>query len=275
MNPCIMGQSLRELPLTYLDLETTGLAPAQGHRICEIALLRVCHHTIESSYTTLINPQRPIDPGAFAVNRITSNMLEHAPLFSAIVDTITHITHDTVLIAHNAPFDIAFLHKELHLLGYPMPDNPVIDTLILARQLIGNKSHSLQALARYWGVPTPTHRAMSDVITLRGIFAHLLDLMDGLEITTLEHILRYQRGLLPGDPEPTPPPLIAQAIQEHRLLRITYRSRSSPYTHQRIIRPLELAVARGELFLRAYCHLRKDMRSFAIKKIEMMRLEGE
>jgi DNA polymerase-3 subunit epsilon len=94
--------------------------------------------------------------------------------------------------------------------------------------------------------------------------------MDELQVRTLGEVLRYQRGLLPGEPELVAPPLIAQALKEKRQLRIIYNSVSTPIAHERIIEPLELAKIRGKLYLRAYCHLRKDNRSFALDKIESM-----
>lgn len=265
------GQHIKELPLAFFDLETTGLSAAQGHRICEIALLRVRDGSIEQRYTTLINPRRPVEPQAFAVNGISPSMVQDAPTFETVIDSLLDILHGTVIVAHNAPFDISFLACELTRAGRTTPINPVIDTLVLSRQLLpARPSHSLHALSTDLRLHTPDHRAMSDVLALRGLFDHLLVLMDELQVRTLGEVLRYQRGLLPGEPELVAPPLIAQALKEKRQLRIIYNSVSTPIAHERIIEPLELAKIRGKLYLRAYCHLRKDNRSFALDKIESM-----
>lgn len=269
----ISGQPLEELPLAFLDLETTGLTLVHGHRICEVALLRVRGNVEEHRYSTLVNPHRPIEAQAFAVNGISRDMLRTAPSFETIVNNILEALDGAVLIAHNAPFDISFLSREFDLLGLPTLTNPTIDTLVLARQLMPHRqSHSLTALAQSLHLHTPDHRAMSDVLALQGLFEHLIQLLKTTGITTLEEVLRYQRGLLPGDPELIAPPLISKAIQEKKLLRIIYTSVSTPNHHERVVRPIELARVRGKIYLRAYCYLRKDQRSFALDKIDFMEL---
>lgn len=268
----ILGQPLHVLPVTLFDVETTGLLPAHGHRVCEVALLRVRGNVVEARFETLIDPQRPLDPGAFAVNGISLEILHNAPCFMTIADRLLELIDDTVLVAHNAPFDVAFLTHELELLGYPAPLNPVLDTLTLARRLLRHQSYSLSALAGDLGLPRPVHRAMSDVLTLQGLFAHLVTHLAEQGITTLGDILRRQRGLLPDEPEPVPPPLIEQALREGRRLRIVYCSRTTTVPVERVIKPIELTQGRSGVFLRAYCYLRNDLRAFALNKIEAMEL---
>jgi DNA polymerase-3 subunit epsilon len=263
-----VGQPINTLPLSFLDVETTGLVPVHGHRICEVALIRTCGDTVETTYNTLVNPRRPIEAGAFAVNRISPDMLRDAPGFDMVVEHVLKAIEGSVIIAHNAPFDMAFMTNELQLLGYPPPDNPVIDTLVLARSLLSSHtSHSLPSLSRSLGLSTPNHRAMSDVVALRGLFTHLVNLLAQQGIENLDDIARYQRGLMPGDPEPVPPPIIEQALRQRQRLRIAYRSQNSGLT-ERTIQPIELALVRGTVHLRAYCYLRKALRSFVLARIE-------
>lgn len=268
----MLGQPLDALPLTFLDLETTGLAPAQGHRVCEVALLRVRGDQVEQRLATLVDPERHSDPQAFAVNQISPEMLDGAPHFAEVAGQVLAVLQGSVLIAHNAPFDLAFLRNELARLDLPPPDNYVIDTLALARRLLRRSSYSLQTLAHDLGLAAPNHRAEADVRALRGLFAYLVRQLAEQEIATLDALLRYQRGLLPGQPEPVPPPLIDQALRERRCLRIIYRSRSSPEPLERTIQPLELTQESKGVYLRAYCYLRDDLRVFAIAKIEAMEL---
>jgi DNA polymerase-3 subunit epsilon len=265
-------QALDALPLVFFDVETTGLFPSQGHRICEVALLRVCNGVIQSRFNTLVDPQRPIEARAFAVNRISADLLRDAPPFAQIAGMVQELLDDAVVIAHNAPFDMAFLGCELTLLGRPLPANPVLDTLVLARRLLRRHSYSLQALSRDLGLSPPNHRAMSDVWALYGLFRYLAEQLAALGITALGDVLRYQRGLFPEQPDPVQPPLITQALRERRQLRIIYRSRSSPEPTERYIYPLELTQERSGVFLRAFCFLRDDWRSFALDKIEVMEL---
>lgn len=203
----MMNQPITAVPLVFLDVETTGLKLRDGHRICEVALLRVCGRVVEDRYTTLVDPLRPLDPRAAAVNGISTDMLRDAPIFDDIADQVVALLSGAVLVAHNADFDMGFLSGEFQFLGRSLPSLPVIDTLTLARQLLpGYVSHSLPSLSRVLRLPTPSHRAMSDVLALQGLFCHLVGLLSDRGVTTLGEVLRFQRGLRPGDPEPVAPP---------------------------------------------------------------------
>ncbi|MCU0491432.1 MAG: exonuclease domain-containing protein [Chloroflexaceae bacterium] len=269
----MVGQPVQRLPLVFVDLETTGLFPGQGHRVCEVGLLRV-EHTHETSFSSLVQPERELESRAAAINGITPEMLTNAPRFAAVANEVLALLRGGVLVAHNAPFDVGFLEAELRYLGLPPPAMPVLDTLVLARRLLQRPSYSLRALSAEFGLHPPTHRAMADVLALRGLFAQLLALLAARQIENLSDVLRFQRGLLPGQPEPEGPPLINQAILEGRLLRIVYLSRSSPVPLERVIRPYELTAESSGIYLRAFCYLRNDIRSFALTKIELIELVG-
>jgi DNA polymerase-3 subunit epsilon len=273
--PDILRQPLHALPLTFLDVETTGLHPDGGHRVCELAILRVEPDGSEQAFDSLVNPKRPIEPGAFAVNRISAEMLEDAPCFAGVADALLAMLHGSVLVAHNAPFDVRFLQSELAQLARPALHIHTIDTLVLSRRLLQRSSHSLPALASDLHLDPPSHRAMQDVLTLRGVFTYLYDRLRSQEITRLGDVLRLQRGLSPGQPEPVPPPLIAEALQRQVCLRIVYRTRGSPKAEERIVRPYDVVQERRGLHLRAYCYLRNERRTFIIDKIEAMELIEE
>ena len=260
--------SLAAIPLAFLDFETTGLMPRRGDRVCEVALQRIVGGIVDISYSTLVDPQRPLSERSFAVNRITPEQLASAPTFSAIAAELRAALVGTAIVAHNAPFDLEFLHAELALAGQPPLHVPAIDTLAIARRVFPRRpSHSLAALAAALGSPPPSHRAMDDVLALRVVFDHLVAELAPLGITTLGDMLRYGRGLRPGDPEPEAPAPIAEALRSGKLLRIEYASRSTPQPTERLIRPIEIASGNGTLFLRAYCFLREDLRAFIIEKI--------
>lgn len=266
-------QPLRELPLAFFDLETTGLDRAAGHRICEIAVLRVEAGAEVGRLDSLVNPGRLLDPPAAAVNGLSDADLATAPPFADLLAPVVALLDGAVLVAHNLPFDLAFLNDELARAGLPPFDGPCLDTLVLARRLLRLRSYSLGALADAFALPTPSHRAMSDVLALQGLFAHLATLMAERDMRTLEDALRLERGLLPGVPDPAVPPLVAQAISEGRLLRIIYQSRGRPEPLTRVIEPHYLTQEHSGIFLRAFCHLRHDIRAFALAKIASMELE--
>lgn len=268
----MLAQRLTSMTVTLLDLETTGLNPAHGHRVCEVALLRMRGNTAELRYESLVNPQRPLDAQAAAVNGLSTAMLHNAPTFATIADTVQDIIGTSVLVAHNAPFDLAFLNHEWARLGWPRLSNTVLDTLPLTRRLLPLPSYSLPALAHALGLVKPGHRAMQDVLTLAQLFQALCVELAERGVVTLEDVLRFERGLLPGQPEPEAPPLVVQALHEQRCLRIRYRSRSTPTAVDRTIQPMALVQERHRVLLRAFCHLRNDMRVFALDKIETMEL---
>jgi len=104
-----------EVTFTVLDVETTGLNPQYGDRVCEIALLRCEGGRELGRFHSLVDPGRPISPGAFAVNRIRDEDLIGAPLFADIASTVLEMLGNSVLVAHNAPFDLGFLGSELNI----------------------------------------------------------------------------------------------------------------------------------------------------------------
>ncbi|MGD9148569.1 MAG: exonuclease domain-containing protein, partial [Anaerolineae bacterium] len=134
---------LTEIPFALFDVETTGLSPAYGHRVCEVACLRLCDGVELGRFESLVDPGRPVTAGAFAVNQITSQMLVDAPLFETIAPALLALMEDAALVAHNAPFDLGFLAKELEFAGLSPPEGPVVDTLALSRRIYSYGSHSL------------------------------------------------------------------------------------------------------------------------------------
>ncbi|MCX5657775.1 MAG: 3'-5' exonuclease [Candidatus Omnitrophica bacterium] len=100
---------LKDKKLAFLDVETTGLSPLCGDCICEVAILSCNGGEIENEFSSLINPRIPVSPGAYAVNRISENMLRRAPLFSEVAMDILKLLKDRIIVCHNAGFDLGFL----------------------------------------------------------------------------------------------------------------------------------------------------------------------
>ena len=270
--PLDLELPLSEVPLVFLDLETTGLTIADGHRVCEVALVAVRGKIEQARMTLLIDPEREFDPQAAAVNGLNIAMLRGAPRFAEAANSILATIGNGLIVAHNAQFDLAFMNYELSFLGRPPLTNLTLDTLSLARRLLRRASYSLKALATDLGLPHPTHRALDDVLALQGVYDHLVELLAAQGVTSLGDALRFERGLRPGEPEIELPPLISQALSEQRRLQIIYSSRSTPMPTRRMIRPLGLTREHSGIFLRAYCFLRNDLRTFALAKITMMEL---
>lgn len=171
--PAIGVPRIVETPYVAGDVETTGLSAADGHRVCEIALLRFLRGTVVDSLVSLVNPLRPIDPGASAVNGITDKMVLRAPTFADLFPGILEFLGDDPLVFHNAPFDLSFLRTEARLAGGAWPGNPVIDTLPLARRTGRFRSHSLPHLCRELGIGDAFHRAEADAYAAGKLLLHL------------------------------------------------------------------------------------------------------
>ncbi|NJD62823.1 MAG: 3'-5' exonuclease [Deltaproteobacteria bacterium] len=167
-------QRIIDGPYVAVDVETTGIEAGDGHRICEIALLRFLRGNVIDSLVSLVNPLRPISPGASAVNGITDRMVVDAPLFIDLLPGILSFIDNDVLVFHNAPFDLSFLRAESRLAGVDWPGNPVVDTLALARRTGRFRSHALSTLCRELGIGAGFHRAEGDAYATGKLLLHLL-----------------------------------------------------------------------------------------------------
>lgn len=169
------GGRIIEIPYVAADVETTGLSAADGHRVCEFALLRFLRGTVIDSFVSLVNPLRPIDPGASAVNGITDAMVAGAPTFADLLPRILDFLADDPLVFHNAPFDLSFLRSEARIAGGSWPGNRVIDTLTLARRTGRFRSHSLPDICRELGIGSTFHRAEADAWAAGKLLLRLTD----------------------------------------------------------------------------------------------------
>lgn len=160
-----------------LDTETTGLDPALGHRIVEVACVEIVNRRItERTFHQYVNPERPSDPGALAVHGLTQEFLSEKPRFRDVVRDLIEFVTGSELIIHNAPFDLAFLDAELGRLGRsPIRDvvGAVLDTLQLAKELHPGKRNSLDALCERYAVDNSArtlHGALLDARLLGEVY---------------------------------------------------------------------------------------------------------
>lgn len=276
-----MADPLLSLPLyqvtfAVIDVETTGLYPALGDAICEVAVLRGCDSRVLSQYQQLVDPGRPISPEAYAVNRISSDLLRGAPPFERIADQVLACLEGAAVVAHNAPFDLSFLVAALEEAGRPIPHHPVVDTLALARHCYGFPSNSLQALAGRLGIASARrHRALSDVrATWRVLEFFIQDLQSRWGISTLGELIRAQGGPIPWPrtlPREALPEVLVEALERRRPLYLRYCSPEGQVT-ERTVEPLRVGHYQGALYLVARCLLREERRTFRLDRILEMRL---
>jgi DNA polymerase III subunit epsilon len=160
-----------------LDTETTGLDPAQGHRIIELGCVEIVDRKLTGRHLHLyINHEREVDSGALEVHGITNEFLSDKPVFSAIVDTFLEFISGAELIIHNAPFDIGFLDHELRALKkYRCMSEycGVLDTLAMARKKHPGQKNSLDALCKRYEVDNSQrelHGALKDAEILADVY---------------------------------------------------------------------------------------------------------
>jgi DNA polymerase-3 subunit epsilon len=143
-----------------LDTETTGLNPNLGHRLVEVAAIELCDRKVsDRSFHRYLNPEREIDEGAASVHGLTLDRLQDEPKFVEIAPALLEFISGAELIIHNAPFDMGFLNAELTRAGLPLLDNPVIDTLKVAKDLHPGKKNNLNALCDRYMVDN-SHRTL-------------------------------------------------------------------------------------------------------------------
>ena len=145
------------------DTETTGLDPAQGHRIVEIGCVEIVNRVVTGRNLHIyLNPDRDSDPEALAVHGLTTEFLSDKPRFGDVADQFISFIEGAELIAHNAGFDVKFFNAELQKIGRKSIDSycdSVIDSLAHARTLYPGKRNSLDALCDRYGISN-AHRTL-------------------------------------------------------------------------------------------------------------------
>ncbi|MDB4832060.1 DNA polymerase III subunit epsilon [Hyphomicrobiales bacterium] len=162
-----------------LDTETTGLDPKNGDKVVEIACVELINHIPTGKcYQTYINPKRDMPEGAFKVHGLTEQFLSDKPIFGDIVEDFLFFIEDSILLIHNAKFDMNFLNHELTLIGLEkLKFNRVIDTLQLAREKHPGSPNSLDALCRRYSVDNNKrdyHDARLDCELLAEVYMELI-----------------------------------------------------------------------------------------------------
>ena len=268
----MLSQDPSQVYFAFLDVETTGLDPNSGDKICEIAVIKTLDGQIVDEFVTIVNPGRSIPERAVSIHGITEAMVKSAPLFRDIATYLLNFLNDTVIVAHNARFDLEFLRAELKNLNLSLPENDVIDTLGIARRHYSFPSNSLGDIARYIGLPIDKqHRALADVMTTKGILEFFLRDLDvrGIRLKRLKDILKLQGKSveLKRSNELVLPTEIEQALRDKSKLEIKYLSAYKEETSVRVIEPFDISVSKANTYIHAYCHLRKERCTFRLDRI--------
>lgn len=161
----------------FLDTETTGLYPDQGHRIIEVAAVEIFNRRpTQRHFHVYVNPEREIDPGAQEVHGISLEFLQDKPLFPQVADDFLAFVQGAELIIHNAPFDVGFLNMELSRIGKPALTtfvSGITDTLKMAKEARPGQRNNLDALCRHFGIDNSQrtlHGALLDAELLAEVY---------------------------------------------------------------------------------------------------------
>ena len=269
---------LQSLTFVAFDTETTGLwAPA--NKIVELGAVKfTLSDAAVKRFQALVNPGRKIPSAVVQVHGITDTMVRDAETIEPVLNQfIEFVGPDSVLIAHNALFDIAFVGCEMNRVGMPLNDNPILDTVdIFQKYRPGLESYSLLSLARELGVGRDqNHRAADDAALVWKLFMEVSEQFPYMQSDsdfrrefTIYRMSQWQ-GKVPPLPEAYSD--ISRAIDEERRLQIDYAANGRP-VESRIIRPLRIHVLRNAFYIAAFCERSQEERTFRLDRIRRFKL---
>ena len=170
--PIVTNDKGQEIDTTYcvLDLETTGFSP-KTEKITEVGIMKIKDGKVIDEFSTFVNPEKPIPPKVVEVTNITDDMVQDAETIDKIFPKILEFIDGSVLVAHNASFDMGFLKYNAKQLGYEF-DYTYVDTLALSRKIFPDlKKYKLGKIAEYLKIKVEVaHRALDDVDTTVKVF---------------------------------------------------------------------------------------------------------
>ena len=179
---------LSELAYTVFDTETTGLEPSAGDEIIQIGATRIVNGRLlrSESIDQIIDPRRPLRPEGIPIHGITEEMVAGQPTIDKVLPVFHAFCEDTVLVAHNAAFDMRFLQLKEEATGICFRQ-PVLDTLLLSAVIHPNQeSHKLEAICARLGINViGRHTALGDAIVTGEVFLRMIPLLNEMGIRTL------------------------------------------------------------------------------------------
>jgi DNA polymerase-3 subunit epsilon len=194
-----LGTHLSQVTFCVVDLETTG--GAETDMITEVGAVKVRGGEVLGEFQTLVNPKAHIPPLIAVLTGITNQMVAAAPGLRQVLPSFLAFADGTVIVAHNAPFDVSFLRRACEACAYPFPRWPVVDTAALARQILLRDevpNCRLATLARHFHTAVaPNHRALTDAQATVEVFHGLLERVGNLGVHTIEDLGEFSRRVSP------------------------------------------------------------------------------
>ena len=274
-----LNEYLRRQVFVAFDTETTGLwAPV--NRVVEIGAVRF-ELEVEGgrSFESLINPERTMPLDVIRVHGITDQMVAEAPLAADILKQFKEFCgSDTVLIAHNAPFDISFLGMEFSRAGISYPENIIVDTVdILHRTAPGLPSYSLEALARRFRfAQVQEHRALADALLVAALFRLAAPGLEGIgkKEDWGRNLAAYRMAEWHDDSIRLPEEFAAldRAVRLNQRITIVYEARPNA-PQRRTIQPRRIHRLRNAYYIEGWCEKARADRTFRLDRITRYTLE--
>jgi DNA polymerase-3 subunit epsilon len=194
-----LGTHLSQVSFCVVDLETTG--GAETDAITEFGAVKVRGGEILGRFQTLVDPKGQIPPLIAVLTGITNAMVADAPPLRQVLPAFLAFAENTVIVAHNAPFDTGFLRRACEALDYPYPKWPVLDTAALARAILLRDevpNCRLATLARHFrSGTTPNHRALTDAEATVDVLHGLIERVGNLGVHTIEDLREFTRRVSP------------------------------------------------------------------------------
>ena len=189
---------LSETTFAVLDLETSGGSPKSGAGITEIGVVKVRGGTILGTFQSFIDPGHSLPPFITQLTGITDEMLLSAPYIDEVLPTLFEFlgtADETVLVAHNSPFDMSFLKAAALAHEFPWPDYLTVDTARLARAVLDRDeviNCKLGTLATFFNAQTsPTHRALDDAMATVDVLNGIIERLSGHQVWTFEEMRNF------------------------------------------------------------------------------------
>jgi DNA polymerase III epsilon subunit family exonuclease len=189
---------LSETTFAVLDLETSGGSPKSGAGITEIGVVKVRGGNVLGTFQSFVDPGHSLPPFITQLTGITDAMLLSAPFIDEVLPTLIEFlgsADETVLVAHNSPFDMSFLKAAAIAHNYSWPNYLTVDTARLARAVLDRDEVSnckLGTLAEFFNAQTsPTHRALDDALATVDVLHGIIERLSGHQVWTFEEMRNF------------------------------------------------------------------------------------
>ena len=187
-----LDRKLSDLTYTVFDTETTGLEPSKGDEIIQIGAARIVNNRLlqQEVFDQIVDPEIPLKPESIPIHGITEDMVRGKPNIDIVLPAFHEFCEDTVLIAHNAAFDMRFLQLKEERTGIRF-SQPVLDTLLLSTVVHPNQeSHKLDVILERLGIQIDTrHNALEDALATAAVFLKIVPLLEDMGIVTVRQAL--------------------------------------------------------------------------------------